>query len=282
MSTSTKGKLLFFDIDGTLVGFDGKIPESTYRALDMAKSNGHKIFICTGRSKCQIYDYLIDYGFDGIVAATGAYVEYEGKIIRQDTIGTEHIGKLIEYLENEKIPYCFQAAKHPIADPDKIDIMSKIIDEQLRASTRKDKPNVFRDTLLATDLRTNPEKYAYAEKAIYFGATKTVKEIQSDLAPYFEVTASSFEKPSDTSGEVTIAGINKASGMKVIGEYLGYTRDDMIAFGDGPNDIDMLEYASIGIAMGNAGEVTKAAADLVTERIENDGVFCALRKLDLI
>jgi Cof subfamily protein (haloacid dehalogenase superfamily) len=282
MSNGTKGKLLFFDIDGTLVGFDGKIPESTYRALDMAKSNGHKIFICTGRSKCQIYDYLIEYGFDGIVAATGAYVEYEGKIIRQDTIGTEHIGKLIEYLENEKIPYCFQAAKHPIADPDKIDIMSKIIDEQLRASTRKDKPNVFRDTLLATDLRTNPEKYAYAEKAIYFGATKTVKEIQSDLAPYFEVTASSFEKPDDTSGEVTVAGINKASGMKVIGEYLGYTREDMIAFGDGPNDIDMLEYASIGIAMGNAGAVAKASADLVTEPIGEDGIFNALRKLNLI
>jgi hydroxymethylpyrimidine pyrophosphatase-like HAD family hydrolase len=70
--------------------------------------------------------------------------------------------------------------------------------------------------------------------------------------------------------------------MKVIGEYLGYTRDDMIAFGDGPNDIDMLEYASIGIAMGNAGEVTKSAADMVTQRIENDGVFVALRKLDII
>jgi hypothetical protein len=282
MSTSTKGKLLFFDIDGTLVGFDGKIPESTYRALDMAKNNGHKIFICTGRSKCQIYDYLIDYGFDGIVAATGAYVEYEGKIIREDTIGKEHIGMLIEYLENEKIPYTLQSARHPIAAPDKIDAMRKVIDEQLRAVKRDDNPNVFRDTLLVTDLHTNPEKYAYAEKAIYFGATKTVNEIQSDLAPYFEVTASSFEKPNDTSGEVTVAGINKASGMKVIGEYLGYTREDMVAFGDGPNDIDMLEYASIGIAMGNAGAVTKASADLVTERIENGGVFLALQKLNLI
>jgi Cof subfamily protein (haloacid dehalogenase superfamily) len=282
MSTSTKGKLLFFDIDGTLVGFDGRIPESTYRALDMAKSNGHKIFICTGRSRCQIYDYLIDYGFDGIVGATGAYVEYEGKIIREDTIGKEHIGKLIEYLESENIPYTFQSAKYPIAAPDKIETMVKIINEQLKSVKREDNPNVFRDTLLVTDLRTNPEKYAYAEKAIYFGATKTVKEIQSDLAPYFEVTASSFEKPDDTSGEVTVAGINKASGMKVIGDYLGFTREDMIAFGDGPNDIDMLEYAGVGVAMGNAGEVTKASADLVTDRIENDGVFNALRKLELI
>jgi Cof subfamily protein (haloacid dehalogenase superfamily) len=279
---SNKGKLIFFDIDGTLVGFDGKIPESTYRALKLAKDNGNKIFICTGRSRCQIYDYLLEYGFDGIVAATGAYVEYEGKVIRHETIGEENIARLIEYFERENIAYTLQAADSQISSPEKLEIMRQIINEQLKASKREDNPNVFADVILADDLRTNPKKYAYAEKAIYFGSPRSIEEVTDAFSPYFDVTASSFEKPDDTSGEVTIAGINKASGMKMLGEYLGYGRADMIAFGDGPNDIDMLEYAGTGVAMGNAGEWTKNAADIITERIDEDGIYNELSRLGVI
>jgi hypothetical protein len=282
MNGNNKGKLIFFDIDGTLVGFDGKIPKSTYRAIDVARSKGHKVFICTGRSKCQIYKYLLDYGFDGVIAATGAYVEYEGKVLRHDTIGGEHIGTLIGYFERENIAYTLQAADCQVSSPEKIEVMRRIINEQLKARKRDDNPNVFADVVLAEDLRTNPEKYAFAEKAIYFGSPKSLKEVSGALSPYFDVTASSFEKPDDTSGEVTIAGINKASGMRSIGELLGCTRDNMIAFGDGPNDIDMLEYAKVGIAMGNAGELTKASADMVTDRIDEDGIYNALKNMGII
>lgn len=279
---SDTSKLLFFDIDGTLVGFDGKIPESTYQAIDMARSKGHKVFICTGRSRCQIYDYLLEYGFDGIIAATGAYVEYEGKVIRRETIGEENIARLIGYFEAEDIAYTLQATDSQISSPEKIETMKRIVNQQLKAQKREDDPNVFADIVLAEDLRTHPEKYAFTEKAIYFGSHRSLREVREALAPYFDVTASSFEKPDETSGEVTMAGINKASGMRVIGDYLNCAREDMIAFGDGPNDIDMLEYAGTGIAMGNAGDYTKNAADMVTDRIDEDGIYHALKKLGVI
>jgi hydroxymethylpyrimidine pyrophosphatase-like HAD family hydrolase len=79
-----------------------------------------------------------------------------------------------------------------------------------------------------------------------------------------------------------MAGIRKASGMCLIADHLNCANEDIIAFGDGPNDIDMLEYAGIGIAMGNAGDVTKAAADMITDRIDEDGIYRALKKLELI
>jgi hypothetical protein len=279
---SDRSKLLFFDIDGTLVGFDGRIPESTYTALDMARKGGHKVFICTGRSYCQIYDYLLTYGFDGIVAATGAYVEYEGKVIRHETMGEERIRRMIGYFESENISYTLQSAETQISSPEMLEIMKRNIDEQLKALKRDDDPNVFATVKLVDDLASNPEKYAFAEKAMYYDSARSIGEITKALEPHFDVTASSFEKPDDTSGEITMAGINKASGMRTIGDYLGYTREDMIAFGDGPNDIDMLEYAATGIAMGNAGEYTKAAADMVTDRIDEDGIYNALIKLGII
>jgi hydroxymethylpyrimidine pyrophosphatase-like HAD family hydrolase len=79
-----------------------------------------------------------------------------------------------------------------------------------------------------------------------------------------------------------MTGVNKASGMRVLGDYLNCTSEDMIAFGDGANDIDMLEYAGIGVAMGNASDIAKASADMVTERIDADGIYLALKKIGLI
>jgi hypothetical protein len=279
---NNRKKLLFFDIDGTLVGFDGKIPLSTYQALDMLKQAGHRIFICTGRSRSQVYDYLVAYGFDGIVAATGAYVEYEGKLIYHETIGAEKIGGLIGYFEKEGIAYALQMSDKQVSSEKNLAVIRRITSERFRALGREDDPNVFAEMELADDLCTHPEKYGIAEKAIYFGSPRKLDEVRTALAPYFEVTASSFENPDDSSGEVTMAGINKTTGMCLIGDYLNCAREDVIAFGDGPNDIDMLEYAGIGIAMGNAGDVTKAAADLVTDRIDEDGIYNALKKLKMI
>ena len=94
-------KILFFDIDGTLVGFDGKMSESTKLALREARKNGHKIFLCTGRSYNQIYDFLLDFGFDGIVAAAGGYVEYQGKTIFHDVFGEKLVQNVLDKIEKE-------------------------------------------------------------------------------------------------------------------------------------------------------------------------------------
>ena len=70
--------------------------------------------------------------------------------------------------------------------------------------------------------------------------------------------------------------------MEKLLTYLGKTREDAIAFGDGPNDLEMLSYAGIGVAMGNADDSVKEKADMVTARIDEDGIFLALRKLKII
>ena len=95
------GKIIFFDIDGTLVGFKGNILASTRKALQAAKRNGHKILLCTGRSKNQIYPWLLEEGFQGIVAAAGAYVECDGKIIYHHTMQKEDVQKAVKEVEAE-------------------------------------------------------------------------------------------------------------------------------------------------------------------------------------
>lgn len=102
-------RLLFFDIDGTLVGFDQKMPASAQEALRRAKENGHKLFLCTGRCRTQIYPWLLsDHPFDGLVMCAGANVYAEGQQIYHRTFGPERMKALVDYLESVGASYFVQ------------------------------------------------------------------------------------------------------------------------------------------------------------------------------
>ena len=128
----------------------------------------------------------------------------------------------------------------------------------------------------------NMEQRCDIEKLNFFGAHMSVAEIREQLSEYCDVTAMSFEIPTDDSGEISSKGINKALGIQKYIEHVGVARKDTIAFGDGPNDFDMIKYAGIGVAMGNAIEDLKKHADHVTTGIDEDGIEHALKELQLL
>ena len=74
----------------------------------------------------------------------------------------------------------------------------------------------------------------------------------------------------------------KPEGMKRFMRHYGWTREQTIAFGDGGNDADMLAFAGIGVAMGNATEPAKAAADYITDDVDHDGIMNALRHFNVL
>ena len=98
------------------------------------------------------------------------------------------------------------------------------------------------------------------------------------LSPYFDVQ----RHQSDYSFDLTLKGVSKAVGIEKLVERLNRKIDDTIAFGDGRNDIEMLETVGIGVAMGNAVPEAKAVADYETDRIENDGIVKALEHFKLL
>lgn len=98
-------KIIFLDIDGTLVSFDGILSEKTKEALGRAKAAGHILIICTGRTRCQVKEELLKDGFfDGMVTASGAYIEYQGQEIYRKTIEPEQLFRLVSDLRQAKIP----------------------------------------------------------------------------------------------------------------------------------------------------------------------------------
>lgn len=270
------GKIIFFDIDGTLIGYDGKMPDSTLEALRRAKENGNRIALCTGRSKTQIYPWLLELGFDGIVAAAGAYVECGGDIIFHQCMEKKAIHKAVEYFKQTNVVYGFQSQNGVMVYEDQAQRVYQVYEDMGLDKARLER-------LLAGQIIVEGEGFFdKVEKLFYYRSTNPVSTVQKALFPDMEVTISSFEEPDESSGEVSGIGINKALGMQRFIEHYGIDRKDTIAFGDGPNDVEMMQYAKIGIAMGNSIEFLKNYAYMVTDDIKEDGILHALQKLGIV
>ena len=81
-------KIIFLDVDGTLVNYENYIPESAVKAIRKARKNGHKVYICTGRSKAEVYPELWEIGLDGMIGGNGSYVEHAGEIVFHKTFSS--------------------------------------------------------------------------------------------------------------------------------------------------------------------------------------------------
>jgi Cof subfamily protein (haloacid dehalogenase superfamily) len=268
-------KVVFLDIDGTMVDFDGKIPDSTVRAIQLARKNGHKMIICTGRSRYQIYEELLAIGFDGIVGAAGSYVECDGVEIFHRYIEEPQRRFLADYLEKNKFTYVIQSTGKSIVNSRCAAVLQKMYQKMNMPADRV--KNLEGGVIISEEVWNHEQE----EKAVYHHSPFSLEKVRYDLAPYFNVTALSFELE-DNSGEIGIAGVDKSTGMQLVLDYYGLTQQDTIAVGDGPNDMEMIDFAAIGVAMGNARTELKGIADIITDSVSEDGIYTAFEKLKLI
>ena len=116
-------KVVFLDMDGTLILRDGTMPESAQEALRRARANGHEMVICTGRSTTQIEPILKENSglFDGCVAAAGAQVNRGDEIIWHDCMSPEMAQDLVSYFHENNVTFFLQADSGVYAEPSSMD-----------------------------------------------------------------------------------------------------------------------------------------------------------------
>lgn len=261
-------KLLFFDIDGTLIECNlgiYSITNSTIQALDQLKGNGHDVFLATGRCKCFITDGVMSYPFSGYVTCNGAYVEYHDQPVYKAIIPSEAIKATMRFCEEHNFNYYFESTDY---------IYVRNRNDKKHIEFCKNwgmKPETVIDEF-------DPEKIETYIGMIVVNQKEDIPIMVETLSPYFDVQ----RHQSDCSFDLTLRGVSKAVGISELVKRMKRDIKDTIAFGDGRNDIEMLETAGLGIAMGNAVDEAKAVADYVTARIEDDGIQKALKKFKLI
>lgn len=268
-------KVIFFDIDGTLMDKGAVISNSTRNALHKLRENGHRIVVCSGRANYQIPEWLEE-NFDGIVSATGSCVRSRGEKIYEHFVSREDARLVREALLRAHGILVGQTDRETVLSQESYDYMLYHLKKQGRSEERI-------QLMLGNAVITETmEDCSAVRKYFYHRSDKTVQEFSDELGELFDFAPASFGSSDAGCGEITCKGINKSFGMLKYILHEDISAADTIAFGDGPNDTDMIDFAGIGIAMGNATENLKARADMVTKDITEDGIEYALKKLGLI
>ena len=102
-------KVIFLDVDGTLVNDNEVVPESAKIAVRKAKENGHYVFLCTGRSKAELYDDIMEIGFDGVIGAAGGYIEVNNEMILHKKVSREDVEHLVRYFDENNIDFYLES-----------------------------------------------------------------------------------------------------------------------------------------------------------------------------
>lgn len=269
-SGEKRKKLIFLDIDGTLVDFNATMPESTREALNRATDAGHMLVINTGRLAAQVYPWIFDKArFDGFISSSGANIRWKGERVCLECWSEGQIAKFRDVCNSVGAAIFFHTEKNLIAAPG-------AVEHQVEFFAQYGLKRCQFESLLESVLVADPLGREDIEKGIYIDSKHTTSEMQELLGSDFRVDAYSFGPIPATCGEITLAGVTKASGIERLCEYLGVDIADTVAIGDGGNDIEMIRRAAVGIAMGNAVEPLKEAADFVTDDLKNDGFAKAI------
>lgn len=250
-------KAIFFDIDGTLYSHRSyQIPESALLALRQLREQGILLFISTGRHMSTIEHILGNQiSFDGYISLTGQicldgekHIFYKNPICRADT------EKIVEFFNRKTLPLT-------------------LMEENRRYANFADKAE--KEAALFS-----PPIEAYQGGTIYQASGSFREEEAGELLPY--LTNCKFATWSNGAIDIISTDGGKMVGIQKLLEHYHLSADSIMAFGDGDNDADMLEFARIGVAMGNGSPKAKEAADYITTDIDADGIWLALKHFHLV
>lgn len=255
-------KAIFFDIDGTLVSFKThEISKTTLEALYALREKGVKLFIASGRHLL-IMDNLSGFPFDGYVCMNGSLVFDRGKVIYSHPLDQADAASVIDLAETGQIP-CVLFTEKNVAMNCRTERT-----EQLFRMIRLPEPEYA--SLM-------PYKSGPVSQFTIFLDQEREDAL---LAPALKHSVTTRWHPEFT--DIVPENISKAEGIsRVIAGY-GIGREEVMAFGDGGNDVEMIEYAGIGVAMGNALPDVRKHADYVTSTVDEDGIVAALRHFRIL
>ena len=256
-------KAAFFDIDGTLLPFHAQsLPDSTVQALAALRKNGVKTFIATGRPPVHLpFLHALDgIPFDGYVTMNGQYCYLaDGELLYSQFIDKAALRTLLPYITAEKLSVGFVGRDFCVFNL--INDLSRDFSKELQQGTGDVAELIETDDIYQLSAFLPPENEAeFLRRCPGCEAVRWAEDF-CDILP---------------------AGGGKPNGLAHTLARLGLTREQAIAFGDGGNDVTMLAYAGIGVAMGNACDAAKEAADYVTDDITKDGLAKALEHFNLI
>ena len=277
-------KILFLDVDGTLIDYQTIMPESAGRAVDQARANGHLVYICTGCSKAEILQRDLC-ELDGMIGANGGYVEDHGEVILHQSIPVQDVRTIVDWCDARGIGAVLESNEgvfHTMLMKEQ----AREVDSRYAAGKGSSFEDAWKKNEHITDhmlFLEGEDRYRSDINKIDFVLSSYQDFLDAKKAfPHMIANTWGGKDEQALFGDLSPAGITKANAIDVLLKHLNADVKDTIAFGDAKIDISMFEICGYSVAMGNAGQETKEAADYVTTDVNEDGIWNAFRHLGLI
>ena len=268
-------KLIALDLDGTLLNSEKQISPVNERALRQCIDRGIYVVPATGRTVDGIPRELLELpGVRYAITANGAMVEdiKNGQVISQCLLSCKQTLGLMELAKGYDCIYDPYIERRGISEPRFIDHLEEYgLSPQICRLVRQTR-DVVPDSMERVRELNRP-----AEKVnLFFACEEERQKVKKVLERRKDIVVSSSLY---NNLEINAVGATKGDGILRLASYLYLDQKETMAFGDGGNDVSMIEKAGIGVAMGNSCEELKQAADYVTLTNDEDGVASAIEKL---
>lgn len=278
-----QSKIVFLDVDGTITDYENNVPQSAKDAIKAARANGHRVYMCTGRSKAENPPEIWEIGFDGMISGNGCYVESEGEVVMHQLITAEQCRHIVDWLHARGLEFYLESNNGLFA--------SERFREEAGPVMR-----LYAKGKGASDEDAETSAHAFMDALIYGGELyrDDLNKVSFILSSYQDHLDSVEEFPDLVArtwggkgehalfGDLGVKGLDKAHAIRVLVEHLGANMADTIAVGDAKVDIPMFACCGASVCMGSGGDEAKAAADWVTTDVDDDGMWNAFVHLGLI
>ena len=272
-NTSTQDiKLLVLDIDGTIAGKSNKISNRVIEAVKAAQAKGIQVAIATGRMYCSAMRFHAQIGSNlPLIAYQGAWIQdpVSQKLHQHLSVPKEITLKLLDYFEQPELRQLLSVHFY--------------INDQLYVRELTEETQIYGQRSGITQIPVGDLRSSLSNEPTKILAlcedTKVIDQLLDNLRLQYTPAELYLTKSVATFFEATNPLVNKGAAVRYIAEeLLGLQRTNVMTVGDNFNDVEMLEYAGIGVAMGNAPDRVQSIAQWVAPTVEQDGVASAIEK----
>lgn len=273
-------RIIFLDIDGTLTEpGSNEPPESALQAIARAREEGHYIFLCTGRN----YDMLrplLQYDFDGVIASSGGYIEYQNRVIYDCPMTEEQRRTVMDVLKKNGVFRTVECRDGSYTDEGFKEFLRNHAGEGGNSELLR-----WREQIEKV-LNIRPMK-EYNGQAVYkivimSPSWKQLLEPRKVLTYDFAFCIQEEHMGGFLNGEVVNRKFDKGKAVQRVCDYLHVPVQDSVAIGDSMNDREMMQAAGLSICMENGSGKLKKIADDICPPVWSDGIYSAFMKHHLI
>ncbi len=273
---NTSKKLIFFDIDGTIVTETGDlserfIPSSFQTALKKLQKNGHLCFINTGRSYAEVDKKIRLLPFDGLICGCGSYIMHNDRILFHKTLPDDLKKSILCDVEKYHLEWLLEGTRYVYYSTRQYNTYIGSLMQDHLALVPDAVKRIDPDTVSAED---SPD---FDKLCICLGEGNHFDEFHEKYKDML-----TFIDRGNQFYEITPLHVSKASGIRFLEDYFHLDRKDTISIGDSTNDLPMLTYTAYSICMGNGARELFDLVDYVTDSVGEDGILHAMQHLNLI